>query len=432
MPPRHFLRALPPPMFRRPDDLREEDFPIKHRAIGSFAEVEPLLVLCAQGKLYEVEGWLAQGRPVQFPPPEDRKLQRRQTALQIAVGKGFHSLAAVLLANGYNPNADYYECLSPAVRAKDQEMVELLLRFGADPHAVDFCDVLETCDRPLMDRFIAAGADPCRENALARALHFKGRPILGFIKQYKEQFPCIQRQIDIALHVFTEAEDLRGIALMLWVGADPHAPTPSSAYKEDESYCSGTTAFDTALYSRKPEVMAMIAKRPIPDARVAEVFQSVAYQHRPDLVRRLLKQGADPNCVSEEGYHVLHAFLYPLLSRFDRDKQKAEQAFEALEMVLQAGAKWTMDERQLKGLRRDLADGESKTVVRLMDLLHKHGALSPDQLHELTRTPAVRRVLNGFSKPPRHTWGLTYTPAPPPVAPPAPTRGYWKRHWSQR
>lgn len=421
-------------MLRRPSELCPQDFPIERRPQGSRAEVEPLLLLCSRGKLYEVEKWIDEGKPTQHPPPTDRKLQRQKTALQHAVEKGFHSLAALLLANGYDPNGDYYECLSPAVRAKDHDMVDLLLRFGADPNAVDFCEVLETCDRPLMDRFIAAGADPCRGNAVARALHFKGRPILGFIKQYKDLFPCLQRQVDIALHVFTDAENLRGIALMLWVGADPHAATSSSAYEEDASHYSGTTAFDTALYSRKPEVLAMIAKRPIPEGRVTELFRSVAYRHRPDLVRRLLNQGADPNSVSEEGYHVLHAFLHPLLSRFDRDKQKTEQAFEALEMVLQAGAKWTMDERQLKGLRRDLADGESTTVVRLLDLLHKHGALSPDQLHELTRTPAVRRVLNGFSKPSRHTWGFNYTPAPALIAPsaPTPTGGYWKRHWSQR
>jgi hypothetical protein len=65
------------------------------------------------------------------------------------------------------------------VRRKDYDMVDLLLRYGADPHAVDFCEVLETCNRAIMDRFVAAGADPCRENALARSLHFKGRPILA-------------------------------------------------------------------------------------------------------------------------------------------------------------------------------------------------------------------------------------------------------------
>ena len=257
----------------------------------------------AEGNSTRPRSGSLQGRP-------DAISSRRTIASYDAEGRrcklqwrrDFTAWPRYLLANGYNPNGDYYErCLSPAVRAKDHEMVDLLLRFGADPNAVDFSEVLETCDRPFMDRFIAAGADPCRENAIARALHFKGRPILGFIKQYKERFPNIQRQVDIALHVFTEAEDLRGIALMLWVGADPHVRTPSSAYAEDDTNSYGQTAFDTALFSRKPEVMAMLGKRPIPDSRVVELFQIVAYRHRPDLVRRLLAQGADPNCLSERG-----------------------------------------------------------------------------------------------------------------------------------
>jgi hypothetical protein len=108
-----------------------------------------------------------------------------------------------------------------------------------------------------------------------------------------------------------------------------------------------------------------------------------------------------------------------LLSRFGgREPQETEQAFEALEIVLQAGAKWDIDERKLRGLRRDLADGDSRTVVRLIELLRKYGAFTADQLHELTRTPAVRRVMNGISKPRRDLWGL-YAPAPQPVAAPA-------------
>ena len=78
-------------MIRRPSDLKDTDFPISHLPVGSFAEVEPLLALCANGRLYEVEEWIAAGRPLQFPPPDDRKLQRRDTALQIAVNRCFYS-----------------------------------------------------------------------------------------------------------------------------------------------------------------------------------------------------------------------------------------------------------------------------------------------------------------------------------------------------
>jgi len=349
---------------------------------------------------------------------------------------GFHSLAALLLANGYDPNGDYYECISPAVWAKDHDLVDLLLRFGANPNAVDFCEVLETCDRALMDRFVFAGIDPCRRNAVARAVQTKRRPILGFIKQYQSQFPCIERQIDIALHSLTEAGDLRGIALMLWLGANPHAPTPSSAEEWDETeYDSDSTAFHAALFSQKPEVMDMIAKRPIPVDRVATIFHSVGYRPRPALVKRLLEMGANPNSVSPEGEHVLHEFVHPILSCFMGNADEVELAFQSLELVLKAGAKWTISERRLKWLRRDLIDGESRSVVRLLDLLHQYQALTPEQLHELTRTDAVKRVLNGQSKPRRSFWDGGYSsppPAPAPTPAPQPQRGYWKRHWWQR
>lgn len=63
----------------------------------------------------------------------------------MAIECRFYSLAALLLANGYDPNGDHHNCLANAVWAKDREMVDLLLKLGADPHSVDFSAVLETC-----------------------------------------------------------------------------------------------------------------------------------------------------------------------------------------------------------------------------------------------------------------------------------------------
>jgi hypothetical protein len=40
----------------RPLDLKGSDFPIPHRPpVKDFAAIEPLIILCASGKLYEVE-----------------------------------------------------------------------------------------------------------------------------------------------------------------------------------------------------------------------------------------------------------------------------------------------------------------------------------------------------------------------------------------
>jgi hypothetical protein len=180
------------------------------------------------------------------------------------VSKGFHSLAALLLSNGYNPNGDYYECITPAVRSRDHDMVDLLTRFGADLSAVDFAEVLETYDRRLMDRFIEAGVDPCAGNAVARALHHEGRPLLGFVKTYRERFPGLQRQIDIALHAFVHDSDEKGVALMLWLGADPNAETPQSPYEDDERYVTHECAVEAAMWRDNSTIYGQLIRKPIP------------------------------------------------------------------------------------------------------------------------------------------------------------------------
>jgi hypothetical protein len=101
-----------------------------------------------------------------------------------------------------------------------------------------------------------------------------------------------------------------------------------------------------------------------------------------------------------------------------------------LEVILKAGATWKLEFRQLAQLRRRLLDGEGQVVCRLLELLRKYGAISDDQLYELTRTPSMKRFLSGYTKPRINLFG-TNSSAPAKM-PQLPTmRSYWKRHWSQ-
>lgn len=154
-----------------------------------WSEIEELCLLCSEGRLYEVEKWIGLGKPIQCEPPADRRLRKRMAPLEIAVESGFHSLAKLLLVNGYNPNGDWRQSLSLAVESRNHSMIRLLLDSGADPMAVDFEEVLETYDRVIMDWFVEAGVNPCRQNALAKALSKKTRPLLGFVKTHLELLP---------------------------------------------------------------------------------------------------------------------------------------------------------------------------------------------------------------------------------------------------
>jgi len=379
---------------RRPNQIKDRDLPIP-LCIKSknFSEILPLIELCGHGKLYEVEEWIIAGKPLQGEPPDDRKLQRLLTPLEIAAAKGFHSLAGLLLANGYDPNGDDRSPLTEPVRSRDREMVVLLLKFGANPNDADFCEVLETYDRNLMDLFIEAGVDPCNGNAVARALSHKGRPLLGFVKSYQDRFPKMQRQIDIALNVFVDRRDEKGIALMLWLGADPHDRVPNSAYPEDAELCEVESPFERALWVDRENVIESFLKKPMPPEQVEYLFKRVSYRRLPNVVRRLLKEGANPNHTEEER-HIIEDFAYPILSPWnssviDRDVR----AVEAMEIVIEAGAKWDPSPERLAYFRRRLLKGEPQKVRKVLELFEKHEVLCAEQLKELTRTPSMKQLL---------------------------------------
>src|SRR5262245_12981518 len=74
----------------------------RQRALAtSIQEIEELFRLCRNGRLYEIESWITDGRPLQVPPSAAPRTWRRRTALNIALETGQHSLCSLLLSNGY-------------------------------------------------------------------------------------------------------------------------------------------------------------------------------------------------------------------------------------------------------------------------------------------------------------------------------------------
>jgi hypothetical protein len=71
---------------------------MSHRPLAHSPEdVRPLHQLCREGRLYDVERWIADGKPIQQKPEALTKGARPKTALHIALETGQHSLAALLL-----------------------------------------------------------------------------------------------------------------------------------------------------------------------------------------------------------------------------------------------------------------------------------------------------------------------------------------------
>lgn len=425
-------------MLIRPSSLSASARPPEHSTPAEgYESIEELVVLCGQGKLYEVEQWIAEGKPIQCERMTDKKMKKKPTPLRIAAARGFYSLAELLLVNGYNPNGDYYECLTPAVEAKNLSMVELLLRFGADPRAVDFSDVLGSYDRGLIDCFIAAGVDPCVDNALAKALESKARPLLGFVKTYKERFPGMQRQVNIALHNFVDQEDVKGVCFMLWLGANPYVKVPRNGWEEDGNDEDMLWfALETAMIRGNEAIILNLLKVPFPPEMVQKLFRSTSFCAHPDVVKRLLKAGADPND-HLDGRHVLDGHVRDLCHSFYQmgRTEHIRHGLESLRLMAEAGAKWDIDNKGLADIRRSVLDAESSTVHAMLEIFRSNNVLTKEQIDELTRTPSMKSLLAGHRRPKPSPF-MPYTSQssllPSQTDTSSSTRGYWKRHWSQR
>jgi hypothetical protein len=94
-------------------------------------DLRALHQMCREGRLYDVERWIADGKPLQLAPEAILKGTRPKTALQIVLESGQHSLASLLLKSGYRLDLERYAPLDQTLRARRWDLFDLLLQWGA-------------------------------------------------------------------------------------------------------------------------------------------------------------------------------------------------------------------------------------------------------------------------------------------------------------
>src|SRR5206468_584967 len=120
------------------------------RSLAHFPDdLRPLHLLCREGRLYDIERWIVDGKPLQLAPEAIRKGTRAKTALQIALQTGQHSLATLLLKSGYRLELERYAPLDRALQARRWDLFDLLLEWGADLKSADVYTVLNTYNTDL-------------------------------------------------------------------------------------------------------------------------------------------------------------------------------------------------------------------------------------------------------------------------------------------
>lgn len=117
------------------------------RRAESHEQIIPLIQLCKTGKVFDVQKWAAQGKPLD-PPPAADKGRRKWSPLEYAIDSGCHSLVQVLVDGGADiESSDKYCALTHAVELRRFDLVQLLVEHGAAVSSVDIVLL-----RPKLDK----------------------------------------------------------------------------------------------------------------------------------------------------------------------------------------------------------------------------------------------------------------------------------------
>ncbi len=373
----------------------------KHKRAKIYVDIKPLIDMCNAGKLFDVQAWIAAGKPINLPSsPEQRA--RKKHPLQIAIDKGFHSLVQVLLEGGaeidYGP---YDNALMRALSKRRLDLIQLLVQHGADVRSIDMASVFDSWDPAIMEYFIEHGADVETGNPLAYALCYKIRTVLGVFKRHKDRYPSFQEQVNIALRHHCREGNLKWVSLLLWAGGDPFAKGSDSPDREpdpDEDLCALEYA---ALYDHF-EIFKLKKIQVSPDHPIArELLRYACRAEKADFLVDLIKQGFDPAGQNDRGSSMIRACIQSMPWSFDRiwlgqqkgiDSFRSREAIKMIHLLAQHGVKWMPADRyEINDARRTFLKMSDDYIVEFVWIMSKHNACSRENIEQLIRTPAIRR-----------------------------------------
>lgn len=346
-------------------------------------------VLCRlvrEGRLFEVQQWFKDNK---YEEPE--KFTSVNWPMGIAIEKGFHSMVEVLLQNGIPAD----DCaLQKATAHRRAGMVDLLFQYGATVDMVDLSSVIRTGDRDSIMKFISRGADLVTGYPIATGLIRQTKPFLGIYKSLINQHPHLQFQADMALRHFCEIGNLRGVSLLMWLGADPRAKVPRDPKDSEDLW---DTPLMTAAWEGHLDVIKRLKPDPSKDDFNALLHRGL-YRRKMDLVRYWISLGADLNSVDECGLSSHHTVLLHLSWALEprNSWSYGTSSSDSKRFLLEwfsSGAKWTPKTEELSTARKVFSQLSYFEVLELLKLLIAKEVITTDALTNLLDTPKLRQHL---------------------------------------
>jgi hypothetical protein len=372
------------------------------RRVTDYEEIRPLVELCKAGKLFEVQAWIAEGKPVNAPPMPS-KGRRGKSPLDVAIDLGFHSLIQILLEAGAVQEPDRWESPMSRTLAKRRfDIVQLLVTHGFDAKSINMEQVFDTWDTQIMEYFIEHGADVEKGKPLAYALCSRIRTALRILKQYRDRFPSFAEQANIALRHHCKEGNLKWASLMLWAGADPFKPG-SEDYADDISTdeSDGLSALGfAALYNHYDVFSLKQIKLDPAQPAFREAMRYMCKEGGFEILIKLFERGLDPNdqpnggcsaidsCLQRMGWHFS---IYGSLRDRQLDTSESRETMKAIHLLAKHGAKWKPADRgTVNEARRSLLKLTPEYTVEFLWIMSRYNACNLESCQQLVSTPAMK------------------------------------------
>lgn len=350
------------------------------------AVYKELCNLCRAGKLFAVQDWFKAHKY-----EEPARYDSRHWPIGIAIEKGFHSLVEVLLQNGIPADA---RALQRAAEYRNRGIVELMFQYGATVDMVDFEYIVSIGERDIILAFIERGADLITGYPFATGLIRQTRSFLGIYKSNIEKHPELQFQADMALRHFCDEGNLRGVSLLMWLGANPRAAVPRNAEESEECW---ETPMMAAAWKGQLDVIKRLKPVPAKDD-LNKLLQQSLYRRNMDVIRFWVSLGADINCTDESGrtahYSVLLSLSWNLEPRsYWYPGTDGATAKRFAQEWFSSGVKWTPKGDDFGVIRKVLSRLSYMEAYEFIKLLLDKQVTSADALGEVLDTPKLREHL---------------------------------------
>jgi hypothetical protein len=376
-------------------------------------ELEPLTALCRAGKLFDVQEWIQQGKPVGLPL-ETKGSGGKRNPLRIAMEKGFHSLVQVLLEAGAPVCHGYYNALDHAVELRRPDLAALLIQHGAKVGDVSMRFVIEMWHPEMIELFLSNGASLTEDNPIAWGFVYKIRPTLGLLKRFVGENPALMKQANLALRFHAGEGNPKWVALLLWAGADPWAWGPDRIEEADAEGDENdfSSAVELAVSRGKLEVLALKKLLPASDAGRPEamrLLRDTCFAPSSEVLSLLLDRGFSPALLPDHGSEAIRSMINTMswdlsIERLSGlrdsrsppgiDSDHARERMKMLHMLVAHGAKWLPEDKHaIADVRKCLSKMKPDYVLEFLWLMKTYGAARRSDVQELLRTPTMARLL---------------------------------------